>query len=52
MFGTPTALLASLVAVFIDRPKRFAIAGLALSGLMGLLIGGMVVISIVVMSQF
>ncbi len=32
IFGTPTASLASLVAVFVDRPKGFAIAALAISG--------------------
>ena len=42
MFGPPSALLASVVAVFVDRPRGFAFAGLAISGLTCLLIGGLI----------
>ncbi len=51
MFGAPAALLASLVAIFVDRPKGFAIAALAISGSVCLLFGGLIVFMIVVMSQ-
>ena len=47
VFGPPSALLASVVAVFVDRPKKFAIAGLAISGLTCLLIGGLLVFAMI-----
>jgi len=49
VFGPVAALLASVVAVFVDRPKGFAIAGLTISGLTCLLIGGWIVCAVVAM---
>jgi len=44
--------MTSAVAMFVDRPKGFAIAGLAISGLTCLLIGGLMVISMIMMARF
>ncbi|MBC8871003.1 MAG: hypothetical protein H8E44_16380 [Planctomycetes bacterium] len=49
--GPPSALLASVVAIFLDRPKGFAIAAVAISGLTCLLIGAMVVFAMVMAGQ-
>ena len=38
-FGPPTALVLSIVAVLVDKPKGFAIAGLTISVLTCLLLG-------------
>ena len=51
LFGPPSALLASGVAVFVDRPKGFAIVGLAISGLTCLLIGGLLVFRVVMSAR-
>ncbi|MBM4088055.1 MAG: hypothetical protein FJ276_01300 [Planctomycetes bacterium] len=42
-FGPPSALVLSIVAVLVDKPKGFAIAGLAVSVLTCLLLGGLIV---------
>jgi hypothetical protein len=51
IFGPAAALLASVVAVVVDRPKGFAIAGLTISGLTCLLIGGLIVFAIAMMGR-
>jgi len=51
VFGPVAALVASVVAVIVDRPKGFAIAALTISGLTCLLIGGLIVLAIVMMGQ-
>jgi hypothetical protein len=51
VFGPPSALLASVVAVFVDRPKGFALAGLAISGLTCLLIGGWIAFAMIMAAR-
>ncbi len=47
LIGPPGALVASVVAVIIDRPRGFAIAALVLSGLTCLMVGGLVLFSVI-----
>jgi len=41
LFATPLAFLVSLVGVLVEKKKRFAIAGLAISGCAGLFFFGL-----------
>jgi hypothetical protein len=45
MVSEPLALLSSILGLFIDGRKRYAIAGLVVSGAMAACIGGSIVVA-------
>lgn len=47
LVATPLSLITSVISLFVDRRKVFAIAALIIGGAMGALVGGSVLMSII-----